>query len=358
MRITVPLPDAACHGPPRTSLLLRAFIAGLGATAIVLSVYSLVAVVDPFGRRMYLRILHSSAWSLGFATLALLIAWRGGWERGVLLAGLFLGVMATQASLGSFGVAPDESPLVGPFLIAFGGLGYAVGVRFTQSFPVPLSRASLHGLRGGVLWRGFVALPSLLLDGRLFWPFVVGVEVVQHGVFSDASIVWHALVYAGLASFYLWAGLKTSSEEDRRRGYWILEGVLVFLVLEGLWAGVLILSRTIELPFELGPFTVWLTVLEGWAALICFAIAIFFYGAFNSALVIRRTAVLSVLSACTLVSMVAVEELLAEQLGAATGIDTGVGAILGGVLAALAFRPLSIRIDRMLKGPSAEEASE
>jgi hypothetical protein len=303
---------------------------------------------------MYLRVLHSSAWSLGFATLALLIAWRGGRERGVLLAGLFLSIMATQASLGSFGVAPDESPLVGLFLIALGGLGYAVGVRFTQSFPVPLSRASLVGLRGGSVWSAIVALPSLLLDARWFWLFVVVVEFVQHGAFDGASIVWHVLVYAGLASFYLWAGIKTGSEEDRRRGYWILEGVLVFLVLEGLWAGVLILSRTLGLPFDLGPFTRWLVVLEGWAALICFAIAIFYYGAFNSALVIRRTAVLSVLSGGTLVSMVAVEELLAAQLGAATGIDTGAGAIIGGVLAALAFRPLSVRIDRMLKGPGAE----
>lgn len=338
----------------RASLPLRALVAGLGAVAIGTSIYALVAVTDPVGRPLYLRVLLSSAWSLGYGALAVAIAWRGPATRGVLLAGLFLAVMSTQSSLASLGVASDPAPAVQVFLIAFGGLGYAVGIRFTQSFPVQLSPVSLRTIGAGRLGRALLAGSALLLDARLFWPFVIAVEVVQHALFSDASAVWHALVYAGLASFYLWAGIKVASKADRRRAFWILEGVLVYLVLEALWAVALVSDQTLEISLPMRPLTDWLTVVEGWAALICFAIAIFFYGAFDSALVIRRTAVASLLGGLTLVLMVTAEELLADQVGAVTGIDTGAGAILGGVMAALAFRPLSVRLDRLLGRPSTE----
>jgi hypothetical protein len=187
----------------------------------------------------------------------------------------------------------------------------------------------------------------------LTWPALCGtilvVEIVQHGLFSEASIVWHVLFYAGLASFYLAAGLKLGGPEERRRVFWILEGVLIYLVLEGLWTAVLVTRNVLDLSFGMAGFTQWLLVVEGLGALVCFAVAIFFYGAFDSGLVVRRTIVVSLLSGLALVVVVVLEELLAGFVARTTGIDAGVGAVLGGVLAGIAFRPLSARLDGFLK---------
>jgi hypothetical protein len=177
---------------------------------------------------------------------------------------------------------------------------------------------------------------------------MVLVEVVQHGLLRGQPPVWHVLVYASLAAFYLWAGYRLGSPEERRRSFWIMEGVLVFLVMEGLWAAVSVSARVFALPLSMGPFTDWLTILEGWAALTCFVIAIFFYGAFDSALVLRRTAILSVTSGLGLLLFIGVEETLGQGLATLMGLNSGAGAILAGVVAAVAFRPVAERVDGLL----------
>ncbi len=72
------------------------------------------------------------------------------------------------------------------------------------------------------------------------------------------------------------------------------------------WRGSATLSI---LEFEMAPFNAWLGALAG---LTCFALAMFWAGAF--------------------------------------GFESRMSAIVGGVLAALAFRPVSTRVERMIRG--------
>jgi hypothetical protein len=334
--------------PAAPSRVQRISLATLSALAVAGGLYALAMLPPPHGRPVYLNVLMAASWNLGYGVLAFLIAWRGGPDRGVLLAGWFLALMSTHSAMGLLGLRPDRDS--GWIVLSFGtgAVMYGVGVRFTQSFPAPLSAEGIRSLRGRI-GRAFARPAAFLLPAWRLWTAIAIAEVVQHGLFPGASIVWHVLLYAGLASYYLAAGLKLGGPEERRRGFWILEGVLIYLVLEGIWTAVLVARNTLGLSFGMSLFTQWLMAIEGLAALACFAIAIFFYGAFDSGLVVRRTIVVSVLSGVALLLIVTLEEILAGFVSQTTGIDAGVGAVLGGVVAALAFRPISTRLDAFLK---------
>jgi len=333
--------------------LLRVLVAALGAAGIVLGLLWVGPAGVDDGRPLYIRALLSSSWNIGFGAVAIAVAWKAQAERSILFAGLYLAVSATNSGLGQI-IDPRSHPALAPLFIASGGFAYGVGIRFTQAFPVTLDRARLLGLARGPLGRAALWLPATLLRGRVFWPFMGLVEVVQHGLLTRQPAVWHVLVYASLAALYLWAGYRLGSPEERRRSFWIMEGVLVFLAMEGLWAAIAVTARVVALPFRMDPFTSWLTIFEGWAALTCFAIAIFFYGAFDSALVLRRTAILSVTSGLGLLLFIGVEETLGQGLATLLGLNSGAGAIVAGVVAAVAFRPVSERLDRVLTRRSVE----
>jgi len=339
-------------------VLRRAVLGTLALGAVLGGLYGLAVVPDPSGGPPYLRVLEAASWNLGYGILALLVAWRGAAEGGVLWAGWFLALMAAESALDLAGVARNAPPFAAPLFYALGALTYGVGVRFTQRFPRPLDARRLQMLRGRASRIARRPAAALLRPAYLAMAVVV-MEVVQHGLFPEASVVWHVLVYAALASFYLAAGLKLGTEEDRRRAFWILEGVLIYLVLEGLWTGVLVGRSVLGLGFGMAGFTRWLTAAEGAASLACFAVAIFYFGAFDSGLVVRRTLVFSVLSGLALVLIVALEELAANVLARTTGVGAGAGALVGGVVAALAFRPLAERLDRFFaEGKSRSRGEE
>ncbi|MCG6954543.1 MAG: hypothetical protein LJF04_01010, partial [Gemmatimonadetes bacterium] len=205
--------------------LLRLAIAILGTAGIVLGGVGFGPLGLPTGAPLYIRVLSESSWTFGFGVVALLIAWRAP-DRSVLLAGLFLAVSSLQSALEGI-VDPGAHPRMLPFLIALGALGFGVGIRFTQAFPVPLTRAQVVGLGPGRLTKATLAAPAALLDGRIFWAFVVLLEVTQHVLLRRQPGVWHVLVYASLAAFYLWAGYRMGSKEQRKKTFWLMEGVLV-----------------------------------------------------------------------------------------------------------------------------------
>ncbi|MCZ6643144.1 MAG: hypothetical protein O7F71_16335 [Gammaproteobacteria bacterium] len=76
--------------------------------------------------------------------------------------------------------------------------------------------------------------------------------------------------------------------------------------------------------------------------------AVFYAGAFDSGMVLRRTTVVGISTGLALLIFVTLETLLEEFLAESFGLESRVGDIIGGVSAAVAFRPLSRRIDRMI----------
>jgi hypothetical protein len=335
--------------------LLRLAIALLGTAGIVLGGVGFGPLGLPTTAPLYIQVLSESSWTFGFGGVALLIGWRAP-DRSVLLAGLFLAVSSLQSALEGI-LDPGTRARMLPFLIALGALGFGVGVRFTQAFPVPLTRTQVVGLGRGKLTKAALAVPAALLDGRLFWTFVVLLEVTQHVLLRRQPGVWHVLVYACLAAFYLWAGYRAGTKEQRKKTFWLMEGVLVFVTALLLWAALWVVTSVMELPFDVRAFGAWLGIVEGWAALVCFCIAIFFHDAFDSGLVLRRTAILSLTSGVGIVLFVALEETLGQGVATLLGLNSGAGAIIAGVVTALALRPVSERVERALRGRHATESA-
>jgi len=94
----------------------------------------------------------------------------------------------------------------------------------------------------------------------------------------------------------------------------------------------------------------WLHLAMVWATLLCIVLAIFYKGAFDSRLVLRRTTVASAAGALAVVIFITMETAVTETLEGVFGFESRVGTIAGGVAVALLLRPITDRIDRRLGG--------
>ena len=83
--------------------------------------------------------------------------------------------------------------------------------------------------------------------------------------------------------------------------------------------------------------------------------AVFYAGAFDSGIVLKRTTVLGLTAGLAVLIFVTLETLLEELLASSLGLESRVGGIVGGVAAAVAFRPISQWIERVMSGWSTEE---
>ncbi|MEE9255204.1 MAG: hypothetical protein V3U43_09725, partial [Pseudomonadales bacterium] len=137
--------------------------------------------------------------------------------------------------------------------------------------------------------------------------------------------------------------------EDRRRIFWILEGVVVFFAAQIIavafwavaWSGVL----DLDLPF----WTKMIRGISAWLTLGCFAMAVFYAGALDAGLVLRRTTVVTLSGMIVLVVFVSMETAIEELLAEVLGLESRIGGVVAGICAALAFRPLTVRIDRWIQ---------
>lgn len=288
--------------------------------------------------------LKIAASGVGFAVLALAIVWKVG-ERGeALIAALFLGSYALWSGL----AVVLEGPWRRPGLVLIDGLVHAVGIRFTQRFPRRLSRDDVAEFGSAWFRKTGGRVLAALVDARVFWPVALLIEVAGRTLpFGAGAYYGHLVTWLALGVAYLYIGYRRGSAEDRRRLFWILEGVLVFLVVELGWtvAWVVDSAGIAELhPASWGP---WVGTVEAWAALACFSLAVFYSGALHPGLVLRRTAVLSAAGSAAVLIFVTIESVFAHTLANVLGADSPAGAIVAGVVAGLALRPLADRLDRL-----------
>ena len=344
----------------RLVLFLRITVVLVALTALVLSVLKLGSLVtawtsDPVAgvsidpHLIPSRILTVLAWGFGFAVLALVITWRVGHKREVLVAALFLAIYALWSGIGRNPLFQGE-PWLRPVLIVIDGLAHAIGIRFTQLFPRPLTAAEVAQLGRG--WFRKIVSPVLaaLTKPRYYWPFALVLEAGTRTLGTRGFYLAHVIIWLILGTAYLYASYRQGSQEDRRRIFWIMEGVAVFLTIELLWVAMWAIDALGVLSLDLAFWGRWQSVVEAWATLLCFALAIFYSGAFDSGLILRRTTVLSVSGALAVIIFIALETTLGEFLVDMLGLNTRIGDIAIGVVAALAFRPVSERIDRGVLG--------
>lgn len=336
--------------------ILRITVVLVGLAGLVLSIIQLgflvtawagnpVVGMDIEPQRIPTRMLRVLAWGVGFAVLSLVVAWRVGHRGEVLMAGLFLAVYAVWAGVGGNVLFRGES-WIGPVMVLLDGLTHAIGIRFTQLFPRPVTAAEVAQLGRGRFRKLVSPVLGALTRPRFFWPFAFVFEATGRMIGTSGSYYAHLLIWLTLATVYLYASYRHGSQEDRRRIFWIMEGVVVFLAIELLWVAELSLQALGVISLDLAFWSRWQSVVEAWASLTCFALAIFYSGAFDSGLILRRTTVLSVTGALAVIIFITLETTVGEILTDMLGLNTRVGDIAIGVVAALAFRPLMDRIDR------------
>lgn len=353
-------------GPTGRNRLLRGVVAAAALLGLWLDALQLIGIRRAFaplppdafgvsGATPAAATLLVLSWGVGFALLALIIALRFD-DRAVLMAGLFLSAFSLLTGPNGGRVAQNVLP-PGTAVALLGGLTYAVGARFTQIFPRRLAPADVLAMGAGPLRRTLLRMPAALLDARVFWTTAIAIEVAAHTFARALPDVVHVLFYCGLAVVYLTAGHRRGDGADCARIYWILEGVLVLFILEATWATLRLLHSLGIASLEMTFWSDWLRIGEGWAAVLCFAMAIFHARAIDPATVLRRTAVFSMTGVVTVVVFIALEEALVDTVAAMMGFDSGTPSVIAGVAAALAFRPVSERLDRMVKGRKPEPAA-
>jgi hypothetical protein len=294
------------------------------------------------------RIANTLIWGGGFAALSLVIAWRIKDRVEVLMASIWLGTTSAVLQFQSSALA-SESTLLPISVIA--GLMNATGIRFTQLFPGRLSVSDVRSLTDGpVLRRTLVPLLLALQKPKILFPTAAIAESMAFTLFESRVPV--LVVVSGLAliaSSYLLAGFRVGDREARKRIFWILEGVVVFLAGNALLAALVAMNEMDILRTDVLFWSTWIDVVKGAAVVACFAMALFYSGAFDAGMVLRRSTVYGAAGGLFVLVFIVVETVLAEMVPEALGFQSRMGTIFAGVLAALTFRPVSEFVDRRVR---------
>jgi hypothetical protein len=362
--------------PVSRSVLARGLVRVLAATSIALCAVTVAGQVLQLRmaetdavRGIILTVLFLTVLSgPGAAVLALALAWRN-WHRDDARAlATFLALTAFVLSGdGLWGVmqlagAPEWLRNVMDLSIPVCALaGMAAMLRFSCSFPRPLVAAELPegGSRAGRMLAAArrrsldadavrrVAVASIL--GLILVPESIRIASAQAGHPLPNFVVLKYVVFAMLLSsmavsaLNLRAGYRGADAEGRRRIFWILEG---FLLATGIALFASLLKVLQDATGFVPPVRFWygLSMMAAFLALLaCVAVAMFYAGALDPALAIRRTAVAGVVGLTMVVMFATLEQVLQGYVGQWLGLSDRAGGILTGVGVGLTFEPLRAR---------------
>ncbi|TFH66979.1 MAG: hypothetical protein E4G90_00705 [Gemmatimonadales bacterium] len=287
------------------------------------------------------------AWP-AFAGLGLLIVWLSPKQSGALFGVLFLCVYAWWGVVG--GNLDRESLWFLPLIMLLDFLFHTSALRFAQLFPRPLQRADVLALGTKSLTRPLASFLAALLKPRVFWPVAIVFEALALTIPRSGVYTGHVLIVSLLAATFFYAGYKRGSEAERQRIFWLMEAAVVFLAVELIFYALNAIHALQIFTNNRPLWGSWLHVGMVWATLLCIALAIFYRGAFDSRLVLRRTTVASAAGAVAVVIFITMETAVSETLEGVFGFQSRVGTISGGVAVALLLRPITERIDRKLGG--------
>lgn len=330
------------------------------------------------------------------ALMALLLALRGGRRPGshsaaialaalaaAGLAFLILGTPYVRKGTYTWTLVMASLPLL-PLFLSVGLFG---AIRFAVLFPRPLSDADLSGLTpfspvcaadgegghrrrrwyevtvlpraGRVVTRPGWLLVTLALHVSLFYVAVAldfGTGVGRHGwvdslipfVLAVWTITIPLLLLLPVVLFRF--GYRRASDEDRRRARWLLAGfnaalvAAAVLIMDGLVlevAGIDHVMLTDILPallMALIPLSVLMGVL----------LAVFYHGALEPALVVRRSTVYGLFGFGLAFTFGIVEEVVTEHIAVRLGLPDGTGTLVASGVIAAAFGAFHGRFRRRI----------
>jgi uncharacterized membrane protein YecN with MAPEG domain len=362
---------------PSRPVLVRGFVRVLAATAVALAAVTTgsLLVQLPFATPeqravlwtvMVLNLLGAPA----AAALSLSLAWRS-WHRDDARS------LATFLAFAAFVLAGDGvwnvmrmsglpewvASLADLSIPVCGLAGMAAMLRFSCTFPRPLSRADLPGAPdGGAIGRMLRAAQRWSTDAAAVrraavWasvglilvpePLRVALAALARPM-PELRVVKYVVLGMLVASMAVSAanqraGYRVADAEGRRRIFWVLEGFLLATAIAALASALKLLQDATgyvpPVPFWFG-----MAMMAAFSSLLaCLAIAMFWAGAVDPALAIRRTAVAGLLGLMMVVLFATLEQALQGWLGQRLGLSDRAGGILTGVAVGLAFEPLRTR---------------
>lgn len=383
--------------PSIRPVLLRGAVCALAATALAFAGITItnqllqLRMLDSAGLRIVIigAILLTLLSGPAAAVLALALAWRSWHREDARALATFLALTAFVLAgdglwwLMRLSRAPEWLTSLASLSIPVCALaGMAAMLRFSGTFPRPLSAHEIAPGDGGRsrARRALAAAQRWSTDGaavgRAATWLILGLIVVPETVrvllavagvrLSPLSAVKYAVLGILLASMAvsalnLRAGHRVADAEGRRRIFWVLEG---FLLATGIAVVASALKVLQDVTGYVPPVGFWypLALLAAFAALLgCLAVAMFYAGAVDPALTVRRTAVAGLVGLGMVVLFATIEQVLQGWLGHRLGLSDRMGGILTGVVVGLAFEPLRSRtaafVERVLTPREAPAAA-
>ncbi len=355
--------DSAASVADRHSRRLRLLVGALAAAALAGGIVHLVRGLfaiqdDPSSWQGVTALVNGGARLLAvpaFGLLAVVIAWRAPWSPGALFGALFLSAYSLWG-LAVGNMAPGSPLPLLVYVTLADWIAHAAAVRFTQLFPRRLRPEEIT-FGSGLVGRTVARLYAALLDPRVFWTVALAVEITVRSASNPGLYFAHVLGVSALAVGYLYQGYRTGSEDERQRVFWLMEAAVVFLTVELAFVSIRTVNALGIFALDLAVWGPWLSTAQTWIALLCFALAIFYRGAFDSRLVLRRTTVASASGVLAVVIFITLETAVTETIEGLFGFESQAGAIVAGVAVALLLRPLMLRLDRRVSRPREDAAS-
>ena len=175
---------------------------------------------------------------------------------------------------------------------------------------------------------------------------VVLLRPLPDRVWSDLStmiiaVSWAAvlMMVSGLSITFLHINFRLADDAERRRTLWLVEGLVAA-------SAIVAVAGTVNMAagwMELDVVEEWLLLTVPVALLVflvCVAIALFFYGAIDPRLTIRRTAIYGVLTGIGVFVFAGIETIISDRLAARLGFSPSIGSWIAGGTIALAWRPI------------------
>jgi hypothetical protein len=340
------------------------------AVAIILSVLGLAACVALFAtlwlspeesRLLQARELMGVTDVFLQLTIALIIAWRGGNHApNVALALALVFVFGTDTwGLWQLHVWPDFW-LLDAGSIALFYLGATLYIRAAQRFPRAIGPKDINA--SPTIWGRVKVLRAasvFLLRPGAVWAvaaLLTALSFVNANAYV-ADVVRIVIVLLGILYFYI--TFRSGDPEARAKVLWFLEAAVAVVAIFVIVLGLRALLGDTPAPVLRASLSLILTALQSLVLTTCFVAAVFYAGAIDPALVVRRTAVVAATASLLLFVFAACEHYLVHLLVHGIGVSNSFATAVLGALFGYGFHPLKHRLEHFLKRvlPAGESAS-
>jgi hypothetical protein len=322
--------------------------AGIVACVVLLAVVWIGPAETPLAR---LAAATGAISAIIVLCVAVVIAWRGADHRPNLALALAMAVVfATWPLEGLTYRDVLSGSWVQPVMWVWFLLGAGLFIRASQLFPAPILPAELVASptvwgRIPVLRRGV----SALLRPAWTWAYaaLLTAIAVAPPLPSLQEAARLAVILSGVVFFYI--RVRSDDRAAARRVLWFFAAALLALLL-----GMLRLGFVAALAPSMtanGRIFTWLLLYISEQLILVGGIvgAVFYAGAINPALVIRKTLVFGATAGALLFAFAIVQALIADALVDFFGVTDRLASAFMGTLLGLAFEPLRKRVERLLK---------